>query len=404
MYATLIVSHGLNIQPGQVLNITSELVHRDFVKHIVKAAYHRGAQFVHVDFIDADLLRIRLEESARDEYLRYVPPYVPVKYEGFLDGNTAVLRLVGSEEPDVLVDLPAKKVNEVQAAYRQSLRTYYVEGVGKSKVQWTVASAATPKWAKKVYPEFEEAQAYATLWNDIFHICRVDTKECLALWKKHNAELRNRAKRLTALQIQKLHFTGPGTDLKVVLSPKAIFKGGGDTTPAGIDFEPNIPTEECFTTPDYRGTEGVVRVTRPVIVNGRLIKDLVLEFQKGEICRFTASEGREYFATYIANDPGAKRLGEVALVGIHSPVYQRQRVFQEILLDENAACHIALGFAYRFCLDGGATMTPEELEAIGYNDSHVHTDFMISSEEVDVVATTYSGKTLPLIKKGECVE
>lgn len=400
-YARLLAAHGLNVQPGQVVNITGELIHRELIEKITREAYKRGAKYVNVDFIDPALTRLRIQESKSDSYLEYVPSYIPMKYEGFVEETAAVLRLVGSQDPDSLSDLPAQKVNDLQNCYRQSLKKYYIEGVGKSKVQWTVAAAATPQWAKKVYPDLAEKEAYDALWEAIFHICRADRPDCLEIWKEHRDTLQNRAKKLTHLQTKELHFTGPGTDLKVFLSPKAVFKGGGDSTPSGVSFEANIPTEECFTTPDYRLTEGTVRVTRPVIVNGELVKDLQLEFKNGNITNFTASQGAAKFAAYIANDPGAKRLGEVALVGIDSPIYQSKKVFEEILFDENACCHIAVGFAYRFCLEGGATMTTEELEALGCNDSHVHTDFMISSEEIDVTATSYSGAVTPLIQKGQ---
>jgi aminopeptidase len=381
------------------------LIHREFVEKLVRIAYRRGAKYVNVDYIDLNLTRLRIQESQSDQYIQYVPPYIPVKYEGFVDESAAVLRLVGSEDPDGLSDLPPQKINDLQNYYRQSLKKYYSEGVGKSKIQWTVAAASTPKWAKKVYPELKEEQAHLALWEAIFHICRADKPDCLQIWDRHRDALQERAKKLTQLKIKELHFLGPNTDLKVTLSPKAIFKGGGDKSVKGVAFEANIPTEECFTTPDYRCTEGKVRVTRPVLVNGKLVKDLQLEFKNGEITHFAAAEGQDHFAAYIANDPGARRLGEVALVGTDSPIYQSKRMFEEILFDENAACHIAVGFAYRFCLEGGAQMTPDELDAIGCNDSHVHTDFMISSEQVDVMATTYSGngKEIPLIRQGQWV-
>lgn len=401
MYANLLISHGLNVQPGQVVNITSELFHRELVERLVKAAYRKGAKYVHVDFVDPALTRLRVQESKSDTYLHYVPGYIQTKYESFIDEGAAVIRIVGSEDPDSLADLPPQKVNDMQSYFRKCLKKYYAEGVGKSKVQWTVAAASTPKWGKKVFPELDENQAYLALWDSIFKICRADQKNCLEIWDKHQNHLRERAIKLTELKINELHFKGPGTDLKVGLSPKAIFKGGGETTPQGIDFEANIPTEECFTTPDFRRTEGKVKVTRPVLVNGKMVKELQLEFKQGEIVAFNAKEGQDQFAAYIANDKGARRLGEVALVGIDSPIYQSKRLFEEILFDENAACHIAVGFAYRFCIHGGSTMTAEELEAVGCNDSHVHTDFMISSEEVDVVAQTYNGESISIISKGK---
>lgn len=400
MYAKLLMRHGLNVQPGQVVNLTGELANRQVLEKMVQEAYRAGAKFVNVDFIDPIITKTRILESMKEEYLGYVPKYIPIKYEDFI-GEAAVLRLTGSEDPDILADLPSDKVNYLQTQYRMSLKKYYAEGVGKSRVQWTVAGAATPKWGKKVFPELSENQAYEALWDLIFKVCRADRPDCLEFWKTHNAKLRERAASLTKMKLNELHFTGPGTDLKVYLTPKAIFTGGGSVTPKGVDFEANIPTEECFTTPDYRLTEGKVRVTRPVMVNGKAVQGLTLEFKKGEIVNFTAEKGRDQFAAYIGNDPGAKRLGEVALVGIDSPIYQCGRNFEEILYDENAACHIAVGSAYRFCLDGGSEMSSEQLKDIGCNESCVHADFMISSDQVDVNATTHSGKKTALIKKGQ---
>ncbi len=402
-YAQLLVCEGLNVQEGQVVNITGEIVQRNCIEMVARAAYKRGAKYVNVDFIDPVIIRTRIVETKKDSSLCYVPRHIPVKYEDFIEESAAVLRFVGSEEPDILADLPPEKVNAVQKHHRESLRKYYEEGVGKSKVQWTVAAAATPRWAKKVYPELNEKDAYEALWNAIFASCRADREDCIPLWKQHNKKLHQRAEHLTKLKIHELHFIGPGTDLKVYLSKKALFKAGGSETHKGVSFEANIPTEECFTTPDHRHTTGKVRVTRPVLVNGKLVKDLQLEFTNGVITHFTAAEGKDQFGAYIANDAGACRLGEVALVGIDSPIYQSGRIFQEILFDENAACHIAVGFAYRFCLDGGASMTTTELENIGCNDSLVHTDFMISSDEVDVIAKDYEGNTIPLIKRGSWV-
>lgn len=401
MYANLLIIHGLNVQPGQIVNITCECIHSPLAEKMTRAAYRCGAKFVHVDFVDPKLSRIRIEESKSDDYFKYVPPYIPVKYNDFVDEHAAVIRIVGSEDPHILEDLPPQKVNDIQKYLRQSLKRYYEEGIGKSKVQWNVAAAATPAWGKQVFPELSPEEANDALWEAIFKICHADQEDCLKIWQKKAQDIEHRSKILNDLKIETLHFKGPGTDLKVGLSRKALFKGGSQKSANGTLFEANIPTEECFTTPDKRKTEGKVRITRPVFVNGKLVKGLELEFSHGAITKFTAKEGQDHFASYIENDEGAKYLGEVALVGIDSPIYQSKRIFHEILYDENAACHIAIGFAYRFCVDGGATMTAEELEQIGCNDSHVHTDFMISSEEVDVIAETFNGKEVPVITRGE---
>lgn len=403
-YAELIVKHGANVQKGQDVYISGELIHRDFINLVAKTAYRAGARIVVIDFNDPKHARMRLLESASPEFIDYVPAYVPFKAENMIPEKAATIRILGSEDPDSLADLDPEKVNRMQLGVRKQLKKFYEEAIGHSKVQWTIAAAATPKWSKKVFPDLTEEEAYKKLWKDILHICRADKPDCLALWKNHNLTLQKRAKKMTSMKINTLHFTGPGTDLRVGLSDRAIFKGGGDLGPRGVEFEPNLPTEEVFTTPDCHKTEGFVQTTRPFLINGKMIRGLKLEFKQGEIVHFESDEGAETFKEYINSDPGAKKLGEVALVGIDSPIYQTGAVYEEILFDENAACHIAVGFAYHFCIDGSADMTLEELHEIGCNSSHVHTDMMISSEKVDVAAETADGKEIKLIQQGRWVD
>ncbi|MCB1148550.1 MAG: aminopeptidase [Chlamydiia bacterium] len=402
-YAELIVKHGANVQKGQDLYITSEPIHRDFVALLVETAYKAGARTVIVDLADPLMQRLRILHSQSPDYLSHVPEFIPYKFDQMIPSQAASIRILGSEEPDLLEDLDAAALNGMQLAVRKKLKNFYEQGIGHSKVQWTIAAASTPKWAEKVYPGLNSEEANRRLWDDILKMCRADKPDCLELWQKHNDTLQRRARKLTELKIDALHFVGPGTDLLVGLSDKARFRGGSDKGPRGASFEPNLPTEEVFTPPDWRRTQGFVRATRPFLINGVMIRDLKIHFDKGEIVEFSASEGEKTFREYIGSDPGAKRLGEVALVGVDSPIYQTGKIFEEILFDENAACHIAVGFAYHFCIEGSAGMSLEELDATGVNTSHVHTDMMISSEEVDVFARMRNGDEVPLLKKGQWV-
>lgn len=402
-YAKLLVCHGLNVQEGQELYIRSEIIHRDFVMKVAEEAYRRGAKYVDVDLKDPRLGKIRLRETLKPEDLKFVPPYVKTKFEDMPKRTVATLSVCGEEDPDLLAEEDAEKVNTVQLSYRQAVKKFYEEGINKSKVHWTVASAPSEKWGQKVFPHLSGKEAKDALWEQIFKICRVDRPDFLEEWQKHNHTLLTRAKGLTDMKIQRLHFKGPGTDLNVYLSKKAKFKGGTDIGALGVPYEPNIPTEECFSTPDCRLTEGTARTTRPFMLNGKLIEGLELEFKKGKIVSFSATSGEKTFAEYIESDPGAKMLGEVALVGIDSPIYQSGLLFEETLFDENAACHIAIGSCYHFCIEGSEQMSKKELEEIGANESHTHSDMMISSEEVDVTAYTYDDKEIPLIRKGAWV-
>lgn len=401
-YAELLVGHGMNVQEGQDVQVSAEIVHRDLVERVVVAAYARGARFVDVTMIDSRMGRARIEHS-REEFLSHVPAYVGEKYKGLVDEQAASLRITGSEDPDLFSDLDPKRMNNIRLAQRKAAQYFYEEGIGRSKVQWNVAAGATPGWGKKLFPELSPDDACAKLWEALFQVCRIDQDDPVALWNAHNVKLHARGKKLTDMGIKELHFTGGGTDLFVELSPKAVFRGGSDESARGVHFEPNIPTEEVFTTPDARKTRGHVKATRPFIVNGKLIEGLSMTFEDGYLKDFQADSGAEVLREYVDSDPNARRLGEVALVGIDSPVYQSGIVFQEILLDENAACHIAVGSAYLSCLDGGESMSKDELAAIGCNDSTVHTDMMISSEEVHVDATTYSGDKTRLIENGRWI-
>ena len=399
-YAELIVVHGMNVQPGQLVNIVAEAAHRDFVLRVVEQSYKKGAKHVNVELVDPRFTKLRIE-NADEDTLKYVSPSVTVQYDELVDESAANLRLVGLEFPDLLENTDSAKLNTVQQARMLAVKRFRDEGLMKSLIHWCVAAAATPKWGAQIFMDATEEEAGTKLWEEILKICRADKDDCLALWKAHNEALQKRARILTEMSVKEIHFTGPGTDLRVGLTDKAKFLGGQSISSRGVPFEPNLPTEEVFTTPDYRLTNGTARVTRPFMIYGKFVRDLTLEFTDGVISNFTASEGEEIFKAYIESDEGANRLGEVALVGIDSPIFESGLVFNEILFDENAACHIAVGKAYRFCLEGGEDLTDEEAAALGCNDSVVHTDMMISNEHVNVTAETYSGDTVNLITNGE---
>lgn len=401
-YAALVVKHGLNVQRGQIVNIIGEACHREFANQVAEQSYRVGAGFVNIDLVEPRLHRLRILNS-ESEWLDYAPPFLGHKYRELVETKAANLRITGAENPQLLSDLDAKRMNRARIAHYNRIKYFYEEGVEKAGVHWCVAAAATAGWALRIFPELNARAAQARLWDEIFKICRVTNDDCLAQWERHNAALHSRARALTELQIRALFFEGPGTKLTVGLSSQALFRGGSEMGPLGVEFEPNIPTEECFTTPDCRITEGIVRATRPFLVNGKLIEGLVLEFKAGEIVEFSARAGKEVFAEYISSDAGAKKLGEVALVGIDSPVYRSGLIFEEILFDENAACHMAIGSAYRSCLRNGAALSDDDLMRLGCNHSSVHTDIMISSEDVSVLAVTYSGSKISLIEGGRWV-
>lgn len=399
-YAELIATHGLNVQPGQLVHINTEPVHRDFAMLVAEKCYNRGAKCVEYTFHDPRADRLRIEKSD-PAHLSYVPGFYTAKFTELVDQQTANLRIIGMEYPDVLAATDPKRIQALILNRQKAIKYFFDNGIGRSQVHWCVAAAATPLWGKKIYPALTPEKACEALWQDILAMCRADKPACLDLWREHNERLQRRAKKLTEMRIKELRFLGPGTDLIVGLSDRAIWKGGQEQSACGLWFEPNLPTEEVFTTPDFRTTRGHVRATHPFMINGKLIENLSAKFAGGVITDFMASSGADTFAAYIASDDGARRLGEVALVGIDSPVYQAGKVFQEILFDENAACHIAVGQAYKFCLEGGTDLDSAQAAAIGCNESAVHTDMMISNADVDVTTTLYDGREVKLLQAGQ---
>jgi aminopeptidase len=399
-YADLVATVGMNVQPGQIVAVRGEVIHRELMFRIARRAYQKGAKLVQMDLIEPRLGYERVVSSS-DEDLDTVSEAQRARFNELVDQRGATCRIVGEEDPLLMSELDPNRVNRAEIGARRALKRFYDEGISKNLVQWTICAGSTPGWASRVFPELAPEEAHSRLWHEIFRITRVDTPDYLERWEAHNNALSRRERLLNSLDIASLHITGPGTDLTVGLSPKARFVGGAKHSVRGALYEANIPTEECFTTPDWRETHGVARVTRPVTINGVLVRDIVLEFSEGTIVRTEASSGKETLDAYLDSDVGARRLGEIALVGVDSPIYRSGLLFEEILFDENAACHFAVGSAYHYCLEGGPEMSKEERESIGCNDSLVHTDFMISDDTVDVRATLRSGEKRFLLEKGE---
>jgi len=398
-YAELVVVHGLNVQKGQIVHVTGEVPHRELLLAISEASYEHGASFVQVEIVDTRFSRQRIDCSS-NENLGYVPPYVTNKYDYLIDQEVANVRVVGPEFPLVMDGADPAKVNIVRKSGYEARKRFYEEGINQSKVHWNVVAGATPQWAHRIYPEFSIEDAYIALWEDLFAFCRVGAGDHLEKWRRHDLELHARAKHLTNLRMKELHFQSEGTDLHIGLSEHAKFQGGTSISSRGAAFEPNLPTEECFTTPDWRRCSGKVQATRPFFVNGVLIRGLSMTIQSGEITDFSAESGGSTFEAYINSDPGARRLGEVALVSVDSPIFKAGRVYEEILLDENAACHIAIGSAYRFCLELPNESTEEQWNAVGCNSSSVHTDIMVSDEHTSVDAILDDGSCFQVIREG----
>ena len=276
----------------------------------------------------------------------------------------------------------------------------YKQAVMTDRFNWNVCAIPTEKWAAKVLGRAPGPQAERKLWRLLAPIYRLDRPDPIDAWKRHCAALSARAQALNSLAIKYLHFKSPHTDLKVGLHRKALWKGGYSVSSDGIRFIPNLPTEEVFTTPDFRAAEGTVSLTRPAIIFEKEVLGARLEFAGGKVTKVSARTNEQTLRDLIAIDEGAARLGEIALVDGNSPIFKSKKIFYNILFDENASCHFAFGSAYPSCLEGGVQMSVGERKKHGINHSIIHNDVMIGSEEIDVTATTYDGKTAHIIKQG----
>lgn len=402
-YARVLLRVGVNLQQGQSLRLQGEPAHREFMLIVAEEAYKAGARAVKLDLRDSRHTRIRADHlDAR--YLEHVPGYLEKELQTFLDEDWALLRLDGEEEPDILDRADKERLAVMQRA-ESRVRHFFSLQVIANRLTWCVAPCPTPGWAEKVLgaPSADPAKAVDALWDILAPILRLDREDPVAAWMEHSARLQARSQALNALRLDRLHIVGPGTDVEIGLMPVSRFTGGSAVSAKGITFIPNLPTEEVFTTPDFRRAEGKVRCTRPVEVLGVALEGVSFEFTAGAVTGFTADRGADALARYLDIDPQARRIGEVALVAADSPVSRSGRTFHSILFDENAACHFALGGGCPDAVEGGEAMSEDQLKGIGCNISLVHTDFMIGSPEVSVFGLTAEGARREIIRRGDFV-
>jgi aminopeptidase len=389
-YADLIVSVGANVQPDQVLAVEALPEAQPLVAEIARAAYDRGARYVDVQYFDPAVKRIRAER-APDGTLDWVPPWVGRRMLdlGELDAARAVL--VPSVPPGLLdgVD-PARAGLDRLPTVPEVFKV-----IDERSVAWTLSPFPTRHWAQTVYPELPADEALERLWQDVVHVCRLDEPDPGAAWTERIEEIWQVASRLDALDLDALHFSGPGTDLTVGLLPSSRFakEGGAAHTRTGVRHVPNIPTEEVYTTPDPTRTEGVVSATKPLDIAGSLVTGLRIRFEGGRAVTIDADANAETLRQRCAVDPGAARLGEVALVDRESRIGKLGRPFYVTLLDENAASHLALGDAY-----SSPVADPADVERI--NNSDIHIDFMIGADDVEVTGIAKSGARMPILRGG----
>jgi aminopeptidase len=404
-YAEIAIRVGLNLQPGQRLLIGSPMFDgltpieaAPLVRLITAHAYRAGAKFVDVLWGDDELKSIRLKEAARNSLEEYPTWQVNAVVE-YLERGDALL-MIYAHNPDLLQGHDPEVIGMVEQAGAKHT-VPIMDYIARNAVNWLVISAPVAGWGAKVFPDLAPANQDARLWDTLFEICRIKQENPIAAWYDHVDQLNKRSTYLNQKQYAALRFRGPGTDLTIGLPAGHLWKSGRITNAAGIPFIPNIPTEEVFTLPHRDKTEGVVTATKPLSFGGGLVEKFSATFAEGKVVKITADKGEENFRQLLETDPGAGRLGEVALVPHSSPISRSGLIFYNILIDENAASHIALGHAYKFSLDKGETLSDEEFAAAGGNLSSIHLDFMIGSGETDVDGLRDDGGVEPIMRAGE---
>lgn len=396
-YARLIARVGVNIQKGQDVIIRCALDQPKFVELLVDECYKAGAREVRVEFNHQPLYKLHVRHQSVTT-LAKVTEWEKARLQHYVDTLPCSIYLA-SEDPDGLKGINQKKIAKAEQKSWPILKPYF--DARDNKEQWCIAAVPGAAWAKKLFPELPKGRAIEKLWEAILFTSRV-TDDPVAAWEAHNKALNDRCEYLNSLNIAELHYKGDnGTDLTVGMIPEGQFKGGGDRSLQGIFFNPNIPTEECFTSPMKGKAEGIVYSTKPLSYNGELIENFSVRFENGRAVEVKAEKNQALLEQMISKDEGAAYLGECALVPVDSPISEYGLLFYETLFDENAACHLALGAGFADTIKGFEEKTLEECREMGINDSMEHVDFMIGYEGLDIDAITADGKTVPIFRRGK---
>lgn len=397
-YARLIARTGANVQKGQSVLIVAGLDQPEFIELLAAECYRAGASEVEVEWRHQPLTRLAVRYKSAKK-LGEVKAWEEEKQKWQAENLPARI-VVLSEDPDGLTGInQAKYAKGMQARY-QKLRPYI--DARENREQWCIAAVPGVKWAKKVFPELPKGRAVEKLWEVILSCSRALEGDPEENWRLHNLELKARADRLNAMGLVSLEYrSANGTDLKVGLIPEALFLGGAERCPVnGVLYDPNIPSEELFITPKAGSAEGIVHATMPLVFQGILIEDFWLRFEGGKVTELHAEKNEEALRTLVSMDEGAAMLGECALVPYASPIRESGILFYNTLFDENAACHLALGRGYSNNIRDYENYSLEELRAMGVNDSMVHEDFMIGSEDLSITGVTAAGERVAIFRDG----
>ena len=392
-YARLAVRVGVNLQPGQVLAVDCLLEHAPLARALAAEAYAAGARYVDCFFVDQQVRRAHIEEATA-AMLDWSPPWLVRRFLDLGKQQGALIGITGNPDPDLFASLDGSRLAGAQMQELARVSLDLTDG----HCNWTVIASPNEGWARTVFGDPDTER----LWQAITTAVRLDEPDPVAAWHEHMHRLRGRAEVLNRRRFGALRFLGPGTDLRVGLHPDSAWLAAIDVA-NGIEYLPNMPTEEVFTCPDARRVDGVVTATYPFELHGTLVEGLRIRFVDGRATEIDARVGADLVRAHTASDDGAGRLGEVALVDRHSRVGRTGLVFYNTLFDENAASHIALGSAIRQATPRGVALGPAARHEAGINDSLVHTDFMIGSAAVAVSGLADNGEEVPILLDGDWV-
>ena len=396
-YAKLLVKVGLNVKKGQSVFVEAGLDQPDFVTMVVEECYKAGAREVFVDWSHQPIAKLNSNYKSL-ETLSQLNPWTKAKWE-FKAKNYSCRLWIESEDPDGMSGVDQEKMSKARQALFPQIKPY--RKALENNHQWCIAAVPGKAWAKKVFPHLSESKAVEEMWKVILSTSRADGKNPVAAWKAHNADLDGRCKYLNDLGLKYLEYkSGNGTDFKVELMEDGVFAGGNEKTLKGRVFNPNIPTEEVFTSPKAGKAEGIVYSTKPLSYMGELIDNFSLRFENGKVVEAKAEKGEELLKKMVSMDEGAAMLGECALIPYDSPINASGVLFYNTLFDENASCHLALGRGFNECLKGFEKLSDEECKERGINESMIHVDFMIGSRDMSIVGVTKDGRRVQIFENG----
>lgn len=396
-YAKLIARKGINVKKGQEVIVSASLDQPEFVKMVVEECYRAGASKVTVEWSFQPITKLHYRYRSL-KTLSTFEKWEIEKLEHKCETLPATI-FIESDDPDGLKGIDQTKVSKASQAKYPIIKPYHDKM--DNKYQWCIAAVPGEAWAKKVFPGERTSKAVEKLWNAILYTSRADGDDPVKAWEEHNADLKTRFEYLNSLGIESLHYTASnGTDFTVGLIPDALFMGGSELTLDGREFNPNIPSEEVFTSPMKGKAEGVVHATRPLSYRGELIENFSVRFENGKAVEVHAEKGEDLLKQMISMDENAAYLGECALVPFDSPIRNSEITFYNTLFDENACCHLAFGRGFENCIKDFDKYTLEECRQKGINDSLIHVDFMIGSEDLNITAHTRDGKDVAIFKDG----